>query len=142
MLRGVPQASGEGVPPNGWLYPYPVQDVRADDYFSVRGLEQRLKDAEGLPVDPKAAAEVARRGDDVGGKVFSAYGTALGSFLSPFIADFRAAAVIVLGGIAEAFDLFGPSLREVVSIPVSPGNRGPDAAMLGAVQLLTESLTG
>lgn len=141
MLRGVPQASGEGVPPNGWLYPYPVHYVRADDYFSVRGLEQRLKDAGGLPVDPRTAAEVARRGDDVGSEVFSAYGTALGSFLSPFIADFRAEVVIVLGGVAEAFDLFGPSLHEAVSIPVLPGNRGPDAAMLGAVQLLTESCT-
>lgn len=136
MVNGAAQMSGHGVPPNGWLYPYPAGDVRADDHFSVRGLERQLRESGQLPVDPKSAAQAARGGHDAAGAVFSAYGAALGLFLAPFVADFGAEAVIVLGGIAGAFDLFSPSLRAALPMPVLPGAMGPDAALLGAARLL------
>lgn len=138
MLHGVPQTSGEGIPPNGWLYPFPVGDVRADDFFSIRGLETQLHEAGGLPTNPKAADELARQGDASSRAVFCAFGENLGAFLRPFTADFRAEVIVVLGGIAEAFDLFGPALGASVRIPVAPGRRGADAAMLGAAELLSE----
>ena len=136
VIHGDPQTAGDGVPPNGWLYPHPVGAVRADDYFSARGLRRRLEEAGELPVDPKEAAEVARQGDERSGEVFATYGRELGSFLAPFAIEFRAEMVIVLGGIAEAFDLFGPALQDLLAIPVLPGEKGSDAAMLGAVQVL------
>jgi spore maturation protein SpmB len=49
---------------------------------------------------------------------------------------FRAEAVLVLGRIAGAMDLFGPFLRQVLSVPALPGERGPEAALLGAADLL------
>ncbi|MBA2469661.1 MAG: ROK family protein [Chloroflexia bacterium] len=136
MVNGAAQTSGHGVPPNGWLYPYPAGDARADDRFSVRGLERQLREAGGLPVDPEAAAEAAHGGASAGHDAFVAYGAALGSFLAPFAVDFGADAVVVLGGIAGAFDLFGPSLRAALPTPALPGTMGPDAALLGAARSL------
>jgi hypothetical protein len=49
---------------------------------------------------------------------------------------FAAEAVLVLGRIAGAMDLFGPSLRQALSLPALPGERGPEAALLGAADLL------
>jgi glucokinase len=137
MLDGIPQRSGDGVPPNGWLHPFPVGDVRADDFFSIRGLQRLLHEA-GCPLtDPPMATESARAGNENVKAVFSAYGERLGAFLSAFIEGYGADAVIVLGGIAAAWDLFGPSLRTVITVPILPGSRGMDAAILGAAQLLT-----
>ncbi len=137
VVNGAAQTSGNGVPANGWLYPFPAGGVRADDYFSVRGLEGQLRAAGDVSVDPNTAAEAARRDAGAGGEVFMTYGAALGRFLAPFVADFGAEAVIVLGGIAGAFDLFGAYLRAELPIPALPGTMGVDAALLGAAQLLT-----
>src|SRR5579864_7656833 len=41
IADGQPQATGPGVPPNGWLYSEPYRGARADDVFSTRGLLQR-----------------------------------------------------------------------------------------------------
>lgn len=142
MIAGRPQTSGEGVPEEGWLYPYPVHNVRADDYFSIRGLQQQLRDAAVATEDPKLAAQAARHGDVVARRVFSAFGETLGGFLAPFVTAFSADAVIVLGGLAGAFDLFGPSCQDILPIPLVSGVKGTDAAMLGAVQFMTEDPTG
>jgi len=136
VVDGVVQTSGPGVPASGWLYPFPAGGVRADDYFSLRGLVGQLRAAGDVPIDPETAAEATRRDAGAGGEVFVIYGAALGRFLAPFVAGFGAEAVIVLGGIAGAFDLFGPSLRAELSIPALPGSLGADAALLGAARLL------
>lgn len=138
VVNGAAQTSGKGVPANGWLFPFPADDIRADDYFSVRGLDSQLQVAGDLPSDPELAAEAIRRdaGAGAGGEVFVTYGAALGRFLAPFVTDFGAEAVIVLGGIAGAFDLFGPSLRAELPVPALPGTMGADAALLGAALLL------
>jgi glucokinase len=136
LLDGVPVTSGPGVPPNGWLYPMLFNGLRADDVFSSRGLEARLRAAGVTERNIKDAAETARAGDIVARQVFEAFGADLGSFLNPHAVAFAAEAVLVLGRIAGAIDLFGLSLRQTLSVPVLPGERGPDAALLGAADLL------
>ena len=136
LVGGVPVTSGPGVPPNGWLYPMPFRGFRADDLFSRRGLESRLRAASVTARNIKDAAEAARAGNAGAHQVFEAFGAALGTFLNPFAAAFAAEAVLVLGRIAGAMDLFGPPLRQVLSVPALPGERGPDAALLGAADLL------
>jgi hypothetical protein len=61
----------------------------------------------------------------------------LGIFLNPYTVAFSAGSVLVLGGIAQAFDLFGQSLARELSVPALPGALGAHAALLGAVEELT-----
>lgn len=136
LVDGVPVTSGPGVPPNGWLYPVLFCGLRADDIFSSRGLESRLRAAGVREQKVKDAATVARAGDMGARQVFEDFGADLGSFLDSHAVAFAAEAVLVLGQIAGAIDLFGSTLRQALSVPVLPGERGPDAALLGAADLL------
>jgi glucokinase len=136
LVDGVPVTSGPGVPPNGWLYPILFRGLRADDLFSQRGLEARLRAASVTERNIKDAAEAARAGDVGARQVFGTFGADLGTFLNSFAVTFAAEAVLVLGRIAGAIDIFGPSLRQDLSVPALPGERGPDAALLGAADLL------
>ena len=136
LVDGVPVTSGPGVPPNGWLYPVLFRGLRADDAFSRRGLEARLRSACVAAVDVTKAAAAARVRDPAARQVFEAFGADLGIFLDSFAVAFAAEAVLVLGRIAGAIDLFGPPLCQALSVPALPGERGPDAALLGAADLL------
>jgi glucokinase len=136
VVDGIPVTSGPGVPPNGWLYPVLFRGLRADDVFSSRGLEARLRSIGAAERNAKDAAAGARAGDAGARQVFEAFGADLGSFLNSHAVAFAAEAVLVLGQIAGAIDLFGPPLRQALSVPVLPGERGPDAALLGAADLL------
>jgi glucokinase len=136
LVDGVPVTSGPGVPLNGWLYPVLFRGLRADDVFSRRGLESRLRAASVTELSIKDAAASARAEDIGARQVFEAFGADLGTFLNSFAVTFAAEAVLVLGQIAGALDLFGPSLRQALSVPALPGERGPDAALLGAADLL------
>jgi glucokinase len=124
------------VPPNGWLYPVLFRGIRADDCFSRRGLEARLRAAGVAVSDVKRAASAARAGDATARQVFEAFGADLGTFLDSFAVAFAAEAVLVLGQIAGAIDLFGPPLRQALARPAQPGKLGADAALLGAADLL------
>jgi glucokinase len=136
LVDGVPMTSGPGVPPNGWLYPVLFRGLRADDVFSRRGLEARLRSARVAAVDVTKAAAAARAKDPAACQVFEAFGADLGTFLNSFAAAFAAEAVLVLGRIAGAIDLFGSPLAQALSVPALPGERGADAALLGAAELL------
>lgn len=136
LVDGVPVTSGPGVPSNGWLYPMLFHGLRADDLFSRRGLEARLQEAGVTEVNVKNAAAATRAGDVAARQVFEAFGTDLGTFLNSHAVAFAADAVLVLGRIAGAMDLFGPNLHRALSVPALPGERGSDAALLGAADLL------
>ena len=66
--------------------------------------------------------------------MFREFGEDLGQFLRPFVYDFTADVLIVLGGIANALDYFRSELEDRLDIPVRPGKvQGP--ALLGAAKL-------
>jgi glucokinase len=68
-------------------------------------------------------------------QAFASFGADLGAFLRPFVSDFGADAVLVTGGITEAWGHFAPSLRRALSVPVLKGTLGTRAALLGASAL-------
>jgi glucokinase len=136
LVDGLPVTSGPGVPPNGWLYPILFGGIRADDAFSRRGLEARLQAAGVTERNLRAAAAAARAGNAAARQVFESFGADLGTFLNAFAVAFAVEAVLVLGRIAGAMDLFGPFLRRALSVPALPGERGSEAALLGAADLL------
>ena len=136
LVDGMPVTSGPGVPSNGWLYPVLFRGTKADDVFSRRGLAARLQAAGLTELRVKEAMEAARAGNVTARQVFEAFGADLGTFLNSFAVAFAADAVLVLGRIAGAIDLFGPRLRQALTVSVLPGERGHEAAVLGAADLL------
>ncbi len=131
VIDGRPAA----IPEEEWLYRRPFRGVRADDWFSRRGLEARLV-AMGAPPDVRAAAGDARTGDLQVRELFADVGAELAEFLAPVVASFGAEAVLVMGRIAGAFDLFGPALARGLSVPALLAQRPDEAALLGAAELL------
>jgi glucokinase len=135
IVDGVRQASGKGVPEGGWLYEMPFKAKRADDCFSIRGITARLEVVEERSGDLLATANRARQGNDRIRQVFAKFGADLADFLQPFVHEFAADAVLVLGGIAGAFDLFEAPLRDRLTVPAITGSRGADAPLLGVAEL-------
>jgi glucokinase len=108
----------------------------ADETFSSRGIVSALAE-EGIEADDVLhAAEAARNGDRDRLRVFAVFGCELGTFLEPFVISFRADAVMVLGGIAGAIDLFGEALEQHLTVPVITSDLGVAAALLGAADCI------
>jgi glucokinase len=128
-------AEGDDVPSNGWLYSLPFGHRRADDVFSTRGLLGRLRER-GIHAD-NILSGIQSAGDNSTAlsESFASFGKDLGEFLEPFISDFRAEALLITGGIAEAWECFAPSLKRSLSVPVLRGALGNEAALLGAAVL-------
>jgi glucokinase len=124
---------GHNVPPHGWLYPCLFENQRADDVFSTRGLLVRLQER-GIQAADVASA-IPRADQNALAQVFALFGADLGTFLKPFVSSFRAEAVLVTGGIAEAWERFAPSLSRALSVPVLKGTLGKSASLLGAATL-------
>lgn len=136
IVGGKPVTSEKAVPENGWLYPVKYRGEKADDVFSIRGLTARFRKA-GLEVESiKRAAEEAREGDAAKLDVFAKFGGELGNFLAPFAEGFKADALLLLGGIAKAIDLYEEPLTQSLPVPVLKGVLGEKAALLGAAELL------
>jgi glucokinase len=142
LVEGAPVTEGAGVPRQGWLYSEPFRGAPADDSFSARGLRQRWQRAGADYRDAKAAAQAAREGEAPARQAFEAFGAELGEFLLPHAARFGAEVVLVMGGLARPFDLFEQPLAGALGRPVLGSRLGPRAALLGAADLLLESLGG
>lgn len=135
IVNGKVVTNDSTVPPHGWLYSMPFGDVQADEVFSTRGLLRRLRAAGVTAADVKAAGDAVRGGDVHALTAFLDFGHALGQFLRPYTVAFRAQVVLVLGGIANTFDLFQPSLVSTLAVPVMTGTPGLHAALLGAADM-------
>jgi glucokinase len=132
VAEGKVITEGADVPQNGWLYSLPYGVQYADDVFSTRGLLARLRERGIHAVDIASAISTTDEDGHALADVFTSFGADLGAFLKPFIADFRADAVLITGGIAETWDRFAPSLIRALSVPVLKGTLGRRAALLGA----------
>jgi glucokinase len=122
--NAIVESDAEVVP--GELYREPFGAATADDAFSDRGLRARL-----------AGADPASARDDAALRAFAAFGADLGAFLAPWTAILRADAVVVAGGIAAAFALFGPALEAALPVAVRAGELEVAAGLIGAARALT-----
>jgi glucokinase len=130
---------GTGVPPDGWFYPLYLGDQLVDEIFSTRGLLSRLIAQGILANDVADAIREAGEQHPAIAETFSAFGYELGAFLDPFARDFSADAVIVGGGIVEAWHLFAPSLAAALSVQVKRRALGAQAPLLGAAALFYDT---
>jgi glucokinase len=136
VVEGKSVESGRGVPPHGWLYQEPFQDLPADDVFSTRGLLARLQKINPAYETVAAFAEAAHSGEAQLRQGFLQFGSDLGEFLASFAQTFGAEVILVLGGIARAIDLFEPLLQQNLPVPALPGQLDSIAPLLGAADLL------
>ncbi len=129
IINGEPQYVGKGIPEN-LLYDCLWENKRADEVFSIRGLKSRLTGV-GFHGEPKEATELAKTDHEVR-KVFELWGDELGLFLNKYVSQFNAQAVIVQGGLAGAFELFGEQIQKNMQARVVRHALGSKAALLGA----------
>jgi predicted NBD/HSP70 family sugar kinase len=124
-------AAGPSVPPEGSLHLVPFRGVPVEEVISTRALRARHG------ADAAELAGNARRGDPSAVRAFEGLGIDLGEFLAPWLRAFATSCLIVGGAIANAWDLFGPTLeRSLTSAPtlelIAPAANLEDAPLLGA----------
>lgn len=122
----------------GDLYRARVGAARADDLFSVRGLSAKLRAAGSAIVDPEAAALAAPSRQRVA--AFCDFGRDLGRFLEPYVESCQIELIVVGGGIAGAFHLYGEALASELPVPVQLGELGAAAGVVGAALVFDENL--
>lgn len=135
IVKGTSLSKGQGIPPNAELFPFEFNGKRADDLFSTRGLIERFKKRDLYYGNVADVTKDIQHGDNFLIKVFREFGKDLGQFLCPFIDDFAADILIVLGGIANALDYFRSELEAQIHIPARSG-KIQDVALLGVAKLL------
>lgn len=117
----------------------PLHNGMAEDHISIRWFLQRYEALTGeVPVNVKYIAD--RVGDDVYARqVFEEFTANLAIVLQRSIAEEQPDVVVLGGGIANAFDLFYPALRQQLTgnVPIRQSLLGEAAAMTGAAILHT-----
>lgn len=132
---------GETVPENGYLWDEPFKNGIADDYFSTRWFVNSFNEISDEEVSGvKRIAELVKEGDENAIKLFNEFGINLAECLVEHLKNFNADVVVMGGNIAEAFELFKPSLYKVLKakgleIPFKVSTLKESAAMLGAATL-------
>ncbi|MGN5375890.1 ROK family protein [Sphingomonas hankookensis] len=130
---GIPAIDGDDVPPHGSLWHLPFRGGIADDHVSARWLTARLRERLGSAATVVTGAQAARAGDAHAAAIFAEYGAHLGTILSPWVARFGAATVMLGGRICGAVDLFGPALgRALPATGIAVHADTEDAAIIGA----------
>ncbi|HWK05894.1 MAG TPA: ROK family protein [Puia sp.] len=125
-----PLTQGPGVPPNGYLYNIPFKEGIAEDYISAHWLlsacpAHNVREiADRAPKDEKAAT------------AFATFGANLNSFITPWLKRFEADALVIGGGISEAYALFAKQLH--LDIPVIITGHTEYTAITGAASLTTQ----
>jgi predicted NBD/HSP70 family sugar kinase/mannose-6-phosphate isomerase class I len=125
--HGLLLKSGPGVPTSGYLYNIPFKGGIAEDYLSARWL---------LGMYPATTVrEMAERAgrDAVAAAAFRELGVNLGLLLTPWIRRFEADAIVIGGGIASAYALFGPSMG--LEVPVIVPEDAERVGLAGAAGL-------
>ncbi|MCK4795103.1 MAG: ROK family protein [Desulfobacteraceae bacterium] len=135
IVNGVSVHDGQGIPSNAELFPLKFKGKRADDLFSTRGLIERFHKRGFYYSNVAEATEDIKQGNTSLISVFQKFGEDLGQFLLPFVDDFGADVLLVLGGISGAIEYFHREVEDQLNIPVFPG-RSQNAALLGAADLL------
>lgn len=130
---------GNTVPKEGCLWHIPYKDGIADDYFSTRWFVNNFN----LISDEKVTgvrkiAELANEGNEKAISLFIQFGENLADCLGQYLKNFKAEIVVMGGNIAEAFNLFKPSLYKCLKenelkVEFKISILKENAAMLGAV---------
>ena len=123
----------------------PLYDSIAEDYISTRWFLKRYAELTGnKPKDVRSLAEKLEL-DINAGRVFGEFTTNLAIVLRQFITEEQPEVVVLGGGIANAFDIFYPRLRELLTGKINDtvikrSSLGESAAMIGAASIFGKKI--
>lgn len=137
---GHPVATGESVPPQGWVYLLEHDGLPLEESFSRRAIIEAYEVVSGLRLDVHEIAGLARRHEAAACRVMERGFLALADTLAPWVARFGADLVVIGGSIVGSWDLlerwFTPRLASLLPgdrlVPIESGAGTPDAALIGA----------
>jgi glucokinase len=141
ISNGLAIEEGITVPENGYLWDEPFKNGIADDYFSTRWFVNSFNEISEEKVSGvKRIAELVKEGDEKAITLFNEFGINLADCLAEHLKNFNADVVVMGGNIAEAFELFKPSLDKKLKergleIPFKVSILKESAAMLGSATL-------
>lgn len=138
LADGIPQATGQNVPPGGradllWIHGKPLEDTvsRRAIRAAYRARTHQENDG-GADPDVDQIAALARDGEPVATSVLNDAFTQLGATLGPWLTRFGATIVVAGGAMTRSWDIIGPPLLAKISVPVVLAAYPRDAALLGA----------
>ena len=140
IQKGVPLINHLEVPENGCLWDKPFKDGIGDDYFSTRWCIKRYHEISSIKV--KGVKEIAQSDSSDAKSVFEEFGSNMGHFLVPFLKKYKPEVIVMGGNIANAGQLFIPSLKEVISeagieLDIETSSLMEDAAIMGSAKLFS-----
>jgi len=141
VSNGTAIEDGPTVPDEGCLWHIPYKEGIADDYFSTRWFVANFNERSTEQVTGvKRIAELAYSKNNLALEIFSEFGTNLADCLADPLRNFNTDVVVMGGNIAEAFDLFRPSLTKALGdkkldIQFKVSELKETAAMLGAATM-------
>lgn len=108
----------DGVPANGWIFPFPFMGRTVDDVLSARGLK-RLAQRHGFPAETDGAALYASAaGQDARALlVWEAFGQRIAQGLLPFVERFRPHMILMGGQITKSRRFFLDALKKELARP-------------------------
>ncbi|MCK7556809.1 ROK family protein [Chitinophaga sedimenti] len=130
--------SGDGIPPEGYIYNLPYKGAMAEDFISSRWLLNEYHQRTGERLNEvKCLGELAEKGDATALQLFTELGTSLGEVLFPWLSQFEAERMVIGGNIRKAHPYFLPALQSClrqhgIRTTVHISNRGENSALSGA----------
>lgn len=141
---GVPVLDRADVPRLGCVWHLPYKEGIADDYFSTRWFINRYYELSGEKLNGVKEISIVARKNYLAAEIFEEFGTNIGEFLLPWISKFDAQCLVVGGNMIGAFDLWGPSLKSVLSnsgvtVEIVLSELMETSAMIGGARLLNDN---
>ena len=139
----LPVVSGNEVPARGYVYHLPFGSGNADDYFSTRGLLARYKSKTGEPLPGVKELALLAPVNQVARNVFDDFGSKLGIFLKSWLEKFDAEVLVIGGNISNAFNLWGPNLKNYleengIHVRIEISELKETASMIGSAVLIND----
>lgn len=111
LLQGLPILSGDGVAKNGELYNIPFKNGIADEYFSTRWFTKKYKEATGITIRGVKDLITDSNSNLYADQIFNEFSRNLATFLSPWLKEYNAEAVVIGGNISKAWSSFADNLN-------------------------------
>ncbi len=112
IKNGLPVAGNEGIPNDGFLYHIPFKNAIADDYFSTRWFINNYNEKSDTTISGvKELAKMAMN-EKIAREIFQEFGANLGTFLAPWVKQFKANAIVIGGNISRSYKLFQKTLED------------------------------
>jgi glucokinase len=127
----------DGKSRNADMWCWPFKEGIAEDYLSTRWFVQRWNQLTGETISGVKEL-ISHDNNEKVKELFAEFTVNLSAFLSDFIMKEKAAAVVIGGNIAKAFDRFAPELIAMINnqhpgIIIKQAMLGEEAQLLGAV---------